>query len=164
MPWKMGVIALATLLSVSAAPVSAQVPATGAPSDAFPCAGNMGTPHFSVGTLRDKSQWQIHAQARNWCSTTPNELAIGGRMFRSSWRGWIEEPHVGNYANPTIGSDKTSRRIANKFVLVADCEPETWYRWRARIGSSANINGKPAANLNPIMQMETEDEIRCGSN
>lgn len=153
---------LAALLSLSAPTVSAQVPATKAPSDAIPCGGNMGTPHFSVGTFTRESKWQIHAQARNWCSQTPNKLAIGGRMYRSSWRGWIEEPHVGKYSNPTIGSNKTSRRNANKFVLVANCEPETWYRWRARIGSTANINGKPAANLNPIMQMTTEKEIRCG--
>lgn len=130
------------------------------PEGKIPCGGKIGAPHFSENTFKKEGKWHMHAQASNWCSIQPNRLALGGRMFRSSWRGWIEQPHVGNYDNPTVRSNRTASS-PNKFVLVSNCTPDTSYRWRARIGNSAEINGKPAANLNPVMTKTTEKAIPC---
>lgn len=154
---------LTSLLVVSFLPISGltmtQAAATAAQPTSIPCGGGAGSPHFSVGSYR-KGNWEIHAQASNWCNQQPNELALGGMMFRSSWRGWIEEPHIGESKNPEVRSNK-SGSSPNKFVLVVECEPNTWYRWRARFGNSATINGKPAGNANPIMLTETKEEIPC---
>lgn len=135
----------------------------GPPPENLKCGAVFDRPHFSRGSLLNNGEWQIHGHAKNWCSATPNELALGGRIFRSSWRGWIEEPHIGKSKNPTVGTNKTNKKGANKFVIVAECEPETWYKWKARYGNSATVNGKPVVVLDPVYEVQTSDEIRCGA-
>lgn len=131
------------------------------PPPAIQCGGKSGYPHFSQGTHRQTGEYQIHAQARNWCNFTPNGLSLGGKMYRSSWRAWSQVPHIGNYRNPTIGHNRASSN-PNRFVFVTECEPGTWHRWKVRFGNSALINGRPAYNANPFMTRETPEEIKCG--
>lgn len=156
---KIAVCLLMTFLIPISGLTTSPALATAPSPTVIPCGGSAGTPHFSEGGHR-KGNWEIHAQAHNWCNSLPNELALGGIMFRSSWRGWIEEPHVGKSKNPSVVRNKT-KSSPHKFVLVVACEPHTWYRWMVRFGNSASVNGKPMGNANPIMVRETTDEIVC---
>lgn len=140
---------------------NAQVNTDPATLENIDCGGKIAMPHFSRGTFRRTGEYQIHARGTNWCNNVPNELTLATQMFRSSWRGWIPQQHIGNTRNPITRPNRV-KSSPNVLVSVAECSPGTRYRWRVHFENSAIIQGEPWASVHPVMFRETPEEITCG--